>query len=74
MPVFSDEKQKKNLIYLYDSLKLWDANAILSEKTGIAWDNTGTKLLNLHNNLLKIKNLLCIPTNFPKPLDNSLES
>ena len=61
-------------MYLYDCLKSWDANAILSEKTGIAWGNAGTKLLNLHNNLLKIYNLLCIPTNFPKPLDNSLES
>lgn len=61
-------------MYLYDCSKSWDANAILSEKTGITGDKTGTKLLNLHNNLLKIKNLLCIPTNFPKLLDNLLES
>ena len=44
------------------------------KKQGLRVDNTGTKLLNLHNNLLKIKILLCIPTNFQKPLDNSLES
>ena len=74
MPVFSDEKQKKNLMYLYDCSKSWDANAILSEKTGIVWDNMGTKLLNMHNNLLKIEVLLCSPTNFPKLLDNLLES
>ena len=74
MPVFSDQKQKKNLMYLYDYPKSWDANAILSEKTGIVWDNMGTKLLNMHNNLLKIEVLLCSPTNFPKLLDNLLES
>lgn len=74
MPVFSDQKQKKKAMCWYDCLKLWDANVILSEKTGIVWDNMGTKLLNLHNNLLKIEVLLCIPTNFPKLLDNLLES
>ena len=58
----------------YDYPKSWDANAILSEKTGIVWDNIGTKLLNMHNNLLKIEVLLCSPTNFPKLLDNLLES
>ena len=59
---------------LYDCLKSWDANAILTEKTGIVWDNMGTKLLNMHNNLLKMKILLCSPTNFLKLLDNLLES
>ena len=58
----------------YDYPKSWDANAILPEKTGIVWDNMGTKLLNMHNNLLKIEVLLCSPTNFPKLLDNLLES
>ena len=69
-----DEKQKKNLMYLYDCPKSWDANAILTEKTGIVWGSMGTKLLNLYNNLLKIEVLLCSPTNFSKPLDNLLES
>jgi len=69
-----DEKQKKNLMYLYDCPKSWDANATLSEKTGIVWGSMGTKLLNLYNNLLKIEVLLCSPTNFSKPLDNLLES
>lgn len=69
-----DEKQKKNLMYLYDCPKSWDANAILTEKTGIVWGSMGTKLLNLYNNLLKIEALLCSPTIFSKPLDNLLES
>lgn len=69
-----DEKQKKNLMYLYDCPKSWDANAILTEKTGIVWGSMGTKLLNLYNNLLKIEVLLCSHTNFSKPLDNLLES
>jgi len=69
-----DEKQKKNLMYLYDCPKSWDANAILTEKTGIVCGSMGTKLLNLHNNLLKIEVLLCSPTIFSKPLDNLLES
>lgn len=59
---------------MYDCLKLWDANAILTEKTGIVWGSMGTKLLNLYNNLLKIEVLLCSHTNFQKLLDNLLES